>query len=134
MTATAVLDTNVLLDRWVFRDARGSDWWRRIETGELRWLACPRMRSEFAHQLARASLARWQPDAAQALAGFDLLATLQADPPAAGPALRCRDTDDQIFLDLALAHKSKWLLTFDKDLLSLGRRARRLGLEIVQPG
>jgi uncharacterized protein len=133
MIRSAVLDTNVLLDWWVFRNPRVAPWSRRIEAGELRWLACPHMRTEFELQLARPALARWQPDAAAALAGFDALALVQPDPPTAGPALRCRDADDQVFLDLALAHQSKWLLTFDKDLLSLARRARRFDLDIIRP-
>lgn len=133
MTPAAVLDTNVLLDWWVFRDPRGAHWRDEVVAGRIRWLACPRMRLEFERQLGRTALARWSPDAAAALAGFDTHAQPLPDPPPAPPALRCRDGDDQVFIDLALAHGARWLLTRDRDLLALTRRARRLGLEILKP-
>jgi predicted nucleic acid-binding protein len=49
------------------------------------------------------------------------------------PRLRCRDADDQVFIDLALVHRARWLLTRDKALLALARRARPLGTEILRP-
>lgn len=133
MTPAAVLDTNVLLDWWVFRDPRGARWRDEVLAGRIRWLACPRMRLEFERQLGRTVLARWSPDAAAALAGFDTHARPLPDPPPAPPTLRCRDGDDQVFIDLALSGGARWLLTHDRDLLALARRARRLGLEILKP-
>lgn len=133
MTPTAVVDTNVLLDWWVFRDPRGAGWRDDIAAGRIRRLACPLMRLEFERQLGRTALARWAPDAAAALDGFDAHCLHLPDPPPSGPALRCRDADDQVFVDLALAHGARWLLTHDRDLLALARRARRLGLEILKP-
>jgi predicted nucleic acid-binding protein len=38
-----------------------------------------------------------------------------------------------VFIDLALAHRARWLLTRDKALLSLARPARVLGVEILKP-
>lgn len=133
MTPAAVLDTNVLLDWWVFHDPRGAGWRDAVIAGRIRWLACPQMRLEFERQLGRAALARWAPDAAAALAAFDAHAQPLPDPPPSAPTLHCRDADDQVFVDLALAHGARWLLTHDRDLLALARRARRLGLEIVDP-
>ena len=47
---------------------------------------------------------------------------------------RCRDPDDQKFLDLAASSGARWLLSRDDHLLSLARRTRRDGLfEIVTP-
>lgn len=133
MTPAVVLDTNVLLDWWVFRNPRVAPWCDEVQAGRILWLACPRMRQEFERQLGRDLLSRWAPDAAAALAGFDAHALLLPEPPPAPGTLRCRDADDQVFLDLALAHQAKWLLTHDRDLLALARRARRLGLEIRAP-
>ena len=47
--------------------------------------------------------------------------------PLTGP--RCTDPDDQKFLDLALHAHAKWLVSRDKALLRLARKARPLGLE-----
>jgi predicted nucleic acid-binding protein len=47
--------------------------------------------------------------------------------------MRCTDPDDQVFIDLALACKARWLLSKDRALLKLARRARALGLSIQPP-
>ena len=45
----------------------------------------------------------------------------------------CSDRDDQKFLDLAYTARADWLVTKDKALLKLARRARRDGLKILLP-
>ena len=130
---SVVLDTNVVLDWLLFDDPRIADLAGRIKRAELRWVACPAIRREFAHMLGHASLARWPADREQALAVFDLHATLLPDPPPAGArGLRCADVDDQVFLDLALAHEAQ-LFTRDRALLKLARRSRLRGLSISTP-
>jgi predicted nucleic acid-binding protein len=47
--------------------------------------------------------------------------------------LHCRDPDDQMFLDLALAAGARWLVSRDRALLHLRRRAQSHGLAIVTP-
>jgi putative PIN family toxin of toxin-antitoxin system len=47
--------------------------------------------------------------------------------------MRCRDVDDQAFLDLAAHTNAPLLLTLDRDLLKHRKRAKALGLNIVQP-
>jgi putative PIN family toxin of toxin-antitoxin system len=52
---------------------------------------------------------------------------------AAASPMRCRDVDDQAFLDLAAHTQAPLLLTLDRDLLKLQKRAKTFGLKIVQP-
>src|SRR5690606_15469334 len=47
--------------------------------------------------------------------------------------LTCRDPDDQVFLDLALHRGVGWLLSRDRQLLALRRRALARGLRILRP-
>jgi predicted nucleic acid-binding protein len=47
--------------------------------------------------------------------------------------LACVDPDDQKFLDAAFASGADWLLTRDKALLALARRAGAAGLRIGIP-
>ncbi len=129
----AVIDTQVLLDWLVFADPSVARWVTAIERGEVRWVACPAMRAEFEHMVGHPRLARWKPRSERALSAFDRYAEWQIDPVASSPRLRCRDADDQVFIDLALAHRARWLLTRDKALLTLARRARLLGVEILKP-
>ena len=130
-TPAAVLDTNVVLDWLVFRDARTAPLADALLARRLRWLATGWMRDELAHMLAHGSLARWQPNKEQALTVFDSLAQLL--PPAPRCRLHCTDADDQVFIDLAVAQGAQWLLTHDRALLKLARRARQHGVQVATP-
>ena len=129
--APIVLDTNVLLDLWVFDDP-GTRWLAaalsRHPGAALRSAATER---EFADVLARPRFGvslelqrditrRWQA----------LSACVEAVAPA---PLVCSDPGDQKFLDLACAERAALLLTKDRALLRLARRARPFGLAIARP-
>ncbi len=130
-----VLDTNAVLDAWVFHDPCMAAVLQSLSRGDTRMMASPSMRDELAHTLKRASLQRWSPDETSVLAQFDARATLCPEPAQpAVPGLWCTDNDDQVFLDLALAQRARWLLTKDRALLRLARKARVWGVAIVQPG
>ncbi|WP_369293093.1 PIN domain-containing protein [Klebsiella variicola] len=45
----------------------------------------------------------------------------------------CRDQDDQKFIDLALDARARWLVSRDKAVLALAKRARARQLLIVTP-
>lgn len=133
MSATAhviVLDTNALLDWLVFRDPAMTPVAQGIHSGALRWLACPQMQREWQFVWPRASFARWQPDPRVTEAAF--AQAVMVDDPPRGP-MRCKDPDDQVFIDLALHNQARWLLSKDAALLRLARRARCSGVAILPP-
>ena len=133
-TPRMVLDTNTVLDWLVFADPGIRPVVDALQAGRLHWVACPAMRQELAHMLGHASLARWSPDGPAALAQFDRLADLRPAPvPNPHVGLRCSDADDQVFADLALTEGARWLLTHDRALLKLARRAAAKGLHILRP-
>ncbi len=126
-----VLDTNVVLDWLLFRDAGCTllhDWLTR---GQVRWLASEAMRDELTHVLARGDLDEWRPDTDALLAEWERWAV----PASAGTpcALRCADPDDQQFIDFALEHGARWLLSRDRAVLQLARAAHAFGLAILTP-
>jgi predicted nucleic acid-binding protein len=132
-----VLDTQTLLD-WQFFGNPGCAAWRPPSPATWRWLATAAMRDELAHVLARGFPARWRTPAEQVLAFFDEHATL-VEPPAAGGAgagaliLCCTDPDDQKFIDLALALRPAMLVSRDRAVLKLARRAADHGVTILPP-
>ncbi len=128
-----VLDTNTVLDWLVFRDAGMAPVAAALTARSLRWLACSSMRDELARTLDYRTLQRWQPDSEYVLSTFDRHTEMLAAAAAAPLTLHCSDTDDQVFLDLALAHRARWLLTHDRALLRLAKRCRAHGLCITQP-
>jgi putative PIN family toxin of toxin-antitoxin system len=127
-----VLDTNAVLDWLVFRNPRVAPLAALLVTQQARWIATPQMRQEFEHVLARPALQAWTPDPALIADAWARHATLCPAPPRPAP-WRCKDPADQMFVDLAVAHEARALLTRDRSLLALARRARSIGLVISPP-
>ncbi|MDO8420207.1 MAG: putative toxin-antitoxin system toxin component, PIN family [Rubrivivax sp.] len=133
-TPWLVADTQVVLDWLVFRDTAARPLLDAVLAGRLRWLASAAMRAELERMLRHPLLARWGHQVESALTFFDSQATLCPDPPAApAPRLRCSDPDDQVFIDTALVHHAAWLVTRDRALLKLRRKALGHGLRIARP-
>lgn len=124
-----VLDTNVVLDWLVFRDASAVPLGAALAGGQVRWLATAAMRDELTTVLARGGFERWQPEPAAVMATWDRIAT-PAEPAPPAPGWVCTDRDDQKFLDLAVHARATALLTRDRALLSFARRALPTGLWI----
>jgi len=134
-TPAVVLDTNAVLDWLVFRHASCLAWESRFASRSVRWLASPAMRDELAHVLGRGVADAWAPDLVTLWSAWDRWAT-DAEPIApigAAGRVRCTDADDQKFIDLALAHGARWLVSRDRAVLKLAHRVRPMGLEIVTP-
>ena len=129
-----VLDTNICLDLFVFRDPRWQLLLEAMQTGSVEAVTRADCRTEWTLVLAYTKFGL--DDAAQrvALNEFDRWIKL-VDGDAAGRVLPvCKDPDDQKFLELAAGSDAAILLSKDKALLKLARRARKLGLfEIMSP-
>jgi len=128
-----VIDTNIVLDIWVYQDPATPSLLNALEEGKLHWLATAPMREELLRVLDYPHIAqRRERDGltAQAvLAHFDRLSKIQAIAPKA-PYV-CKDEDDQKFIDLATANQAL-LLSKDKQVLSLTNRLARLGVVVRQ--
>ena len=130
-----VLDTNVVLDLLVFRSADSALLRERLIQGEVRWLASAAMRDELFHVLARGTLTAWSPNSVEICAAWDryCVPVDALTPTGAASRLRCSDPDDQKFIDLAVGHGVRWLLSKDRAVLKLAGRARIFGVEILAP-
>jgi len=129
-----VLDTNVCLDLFVFRDPRWQPLLDAMQAGDIETVTRADCRMEWTLVLAYTKLGL--DDAAQraALAEFDRWITLVEGTPAPRASAVCKDPDDQKFLSAAAASSAALLLSKDKALLKLARRTRKLGLfEILSP-
>ena len=127
-----VLDTNVVLDWLVFADAAAGRVGDAIAGGTLQWLVTSRILQEWRSVLLRPLAARWE-EARQRALTVDLSARCQLCAEVAVQRLVCRDPDDQVFIDLALAHAPALLLTRDRALLELRRRASAFGVTVTTP-
>jgi predicted nucleic acid-binding protein len=130
--STLILDTNIVLDLFVYNDPRQATLDKALRAGGLQWLATPAMRDELARvldypQVAKRRLASGQ-SADAVLAQMDLLAKFVDATPKA--PYTCKDPDDQIFIDLACQHQCM-LLSKDKAVLAMKSRLARLGATIA---
>jgi uncharacterized protein len=130
---TVVLDTNAVLDWLLFADPRVAPLQMALECQALRWISTPAMRDELAEVLRRPPLCQRFANSEQVLQAFDHHSIGVEEAAPAPRHLQCRDSDDQKFIDLALAHGAAWLFTRDKALLELSVRARPLGCRILTP-
>jgi putative PIN family toxin of toxin-antitoxin system len=124
-----VLDTNIVLDLFVFGDPAALPVQHALQQGALHWIATQAMRDELARVLAYPqivkSLTHHQIGAEQVLAHFDAQARLCEVAPKA--SVTCKDPDDQKFIDLAVAHAAH-LLSKDKAVLCMQKRLLTLGV------
>jgi len=125
-----VLDTNIVLDMFVFSDARVRHLHDELAKGAA-WLATLPMRDELERVLRYpnivAQMAARQVRPQEVLATFDARTSMH-DSAQAAP-VRCKDQDDQKFIDLAVAHGAA-LLSKDAAVLSLTKRLAALGVHV----
>jgi len=129
---SAVIDTNIWLDLYVFADPAAQALAEALASGAVRAIRSSATDAELRHVLARPAFA-----ARIGASGPELLATWEAlahpiAPRGAAP-WTCTDPDDQKFLDLAYSAGAAFLFTKDRALLRLARRARGAGLAIREP-
>jgi len=119
-----VLDTNIVLDLFVFADPATAPLRAGLEAGTLHWHATGAMRDELARVLAYPQIVRrlnfYSRTAEQVLGAFDRHAQL-TEVPAKAP-WTCKDADDQKFIDLAVALGHCSLLSKDQAVLCMRRR------------
>ena len=126
-----VLDTNIVLDVFVFNDAAAQPVRDGLAAGHWDWIATPPMRVELERVLGYPQivprLVFYQLSAAEVLAHFDAHARLLPVP--AKAPVTCSDADDQMFIDLAVAQRST-LLSKDKAITSMQKRLLALGVRV----
>ncbi len=126
-----VLDTNIVLDVFVFADPAAAPLRAGLADGSLDWIATAAMRVELERVLAYPQivprLAFYGLAAADVLAAFDRHARLV--PTAPKVASTCKDPDDQGFIDLAVAHRAE-LLSKDRAVLCMRKRLVPWGVVI----
>ena len=126
-----VLDTHVVLDILVFQDPAVDVLRDRLRQRQVLWLATPAMRVELVRVLGYPRIAAQVVQRGLVLErlvyAMDQMMTLRPD--AAPAPVRCRDPDDQMFIDLALAHGAR-LLSRDREVLCLAKPLLALGVSV----
>lgn len=129
-----VIDTNIALDLLLFEEPSCLPLAKALAAGEWRWLVSSPMRDELLRVLGypavAARLASVEKSVDELMSRFDAM-TQTADLPMRATC-RCTDPDDQMFIDLAVAHgalllsKDRAVLKMKKALAARGVPAMRL--------
>ena len=134
-----ILDTNTWLDWLLFNDDCTKSLKSLQYQGVIEILATHEMRSELHEVLGRPHIgarfiARSEFDSvAELMAEFDRLAILMQAPAANKLVPQCKDGDDQIFIDAAVASKAI-LITKDRLVLGLARQLKqRFDTLVIKP-
>lgn len=125
-----VLDTNVCLDLWVFFDPACAALLRDLQDGRVHAVTRADCRAEWLAVLHYPQLPIDEAMRPGLVAAYDNLLHRLPQGPLAADATglpRCRDPDDQKFLELAAQAGARWLLSKDKALLRLDGKLRRAG-------
>ena len=124
-----VIDTNIILDLFVFGDPATVPLRQQLDAGELGWVATQPMRDELERVLAYPQIVPrmdfYGRSAAEVLGHFDRLVRLVEVAPKT--TATCKDADDQKFIDLAVAHGAR-LLSKDRAVLCMKKRLLALGV------
>ena len=124
-----ILDTNIVLDAFLFNDPTAEPIRQALANNEPDWLATQSMRDELARVLAYPKiairLAFYKLSASDVLDKFDQHARMVDVAPKA--SMTCSDADDQKFIDLALQHNAL-LLSKDNDIISMRKRLLAHGI------
>ena len=123
-----ILDTNVLLDIFVFRDERSLLLQQMIQNQERQLIYCQAMHDEFIDVLSRSQFQLNQFHQEAILHQWLNLAN-QVVLTESAP-LRCSDPDDQIFIDLAYQTRPSLLVSKDNALIMLRKRLAGLNIDL----
>ncbi|WP_090130217.1 putative toxin-antitoxin system toxin component, PIN family [Limnohabitans sp. Rim11] len=124
-----VIDTNIVLDLWLFEDPATVPLRAALQSGLIAHLATSSMRDElervltYPHIIKRMAKSKLQ--AQDILNRFDEHHLL-AEPAVKAPCT-CKDPDDQKFIDLAVAHAVP-LLSKDAAILCMKKRLFQSGV------
>ena len=126
-----VIDTNIVLDLWLFEDPATVPLRAALQSGLISHLATNSMRDElervltYPHIIKR--MAKSNIQAQDILSRFDEHHLL-AEPAVKAPCT-CKDPDDQKFIDLAVAHAVP-LLSKDAAILCMKKRLLQSGVKL----
>ena len=127
-----VIDTNVLLDIWIYSDTATVTLRQKLLQGQLQWLTTAAMREELLRVLDYEHIARRREkdgiSSIDVMQAFDRHSSCVPDAPRSSYV--CKDADDQKFIDLAVANKAI-LLSKDRQVLKLKKRLVLVGVQVA---
>lgn len=131
MIKPVILDTNILLDIFVFHDERAANLKEFIFSGDIQAIASQKTIAEFADVLSRPLFKLDTAKQLEILKCWKLIVQIQDDTDLAPAPWKCQDSDDQVFLDLSYRLRPAILMSKDNALLQIAKRAAKESILIT---
>ena len=132
MSLKIVLDTNVCLDLFVFKDPRWEHILSGLQNKELNAITREDCRDEWLAVLNYEHLPINDDNRAQIVSSFDKYIFVEKNPSKEFKLPTCSDKDDQKFLETCRDSEAEVLITKDKALLKLARKVQNMNLFIIE--
>ena len=126
-----VLDTNILLDIFVFDDERAADLKQAIFTRTILPIASHKTLAELVDVLSRPLFKLEAQTQSEILGQWRSVIRLLDDTALTPAPWKCQDPDDQIFLDLAYELRPAILISKDNAVLRMASRAAQENILIT---
>jgi putative PIN family toxin of toxin-antitoxin system len=123
MHQTLILDTNILLDILVFDDQRAHPLRVALSNQELDALVTEDTLDEFIDVISRPQFNLDKQKQAEILLQWQSWSRLVKQSDLQVAPWKCKDRDDQVFINLAFTFKPSTLISKDKLVLKLAKRA-----------
>jgi putative PIN family toxin of toxin-antitoxin system len=131
MKPRVVLDTNILLDLFYFKDKSVAYLFECLKTEKVQGFTCELIWEEFAEVLARKPFNQTEEEVNLIWSNYQHLFKWQA-PQRNNSGIKCSDPDDQIFVELAVELAPCSLITKDKDLLILHKKLQKFQVQTLK--
>jgi len=131
MKPRVVLDTNILLDLFYFKDKSVTYLFECLKTEQVQGFTCELIWEELEEVLARKPFNQTVEEVNYIRSNYQNLLTWQA-PQRNNSGIKCSDPDDQIFVELAVELAPCYLITKDKDLLVLQKKLQKFQVQTLK--
>lgn len=118
-----ILDTNILLDIFVFEDTRASQLRNAILNRQIMTYSSQATIEELADVISRPLFSIEDQRQTEIILQWQAVSQSMNEAQIGVAPWKCRDPDDQIFLDIAFTVRPSILISKDHELLSLATRA-----------
>ena len=126
-----ILDTNILLDIFVFKDPRAANLSNALQNREFAAYASLATMEEFSDVVSRPLFSLEDQQQTEMTRQWQALSQIIDAGRIEGAPWKCRDSDDQIFLDIAFTVRPSILISKDNEVLKLASRAAEQGILIT---
>ncbi len=126
-----VLDSNFILDVYFFKNKTAVSLFHQLEKAGASFYRTSATFDELRHVLDREEFSKGNASRAEILDNWSA-ASINFESPLPS-SLKCRDPLDQKFIDLAGSVAPSYLISKDKDILRLRRKASKLRMKFRRP-